>query len=250
MNRSDELSKLQDHIMNHLSCGVLAIDLDYRVIQVNEVGEKILKVNRNEILGESVYDIFPMAPEEVRHVERTVQTGQEYFIEAMPYQWGKFNMYLTVQTKALMDSNKMYGAMVEFRDMTHVYQKQEELIERMEDMAVNVIPLMDQLGLLPIQPVVEEVGFHYLLDIGLQKVADMKVNTLIMDLSSITYLNDDFTEMIAKLCGALNLLGVDIMITGVRPETALRWVSSGTDYIKTTYHPHVQAALSSYKNGR
>ncbi len=236
--------------MNHLTCGVLAIDLDHRVIQINEIGEHILKVTRNEILGESVYDIFPLAPEEVRHVERTVQTGEEFFIEAMPYKWGNFNMYLTVQTKVLIDSNRMYGAMVEFRDMTHVYQKQEELINRMEDMAVNVIPLMDQLGLLPIQPVVEEVGFHYLIDIGLQKVADMKVNTLIMDLSSITYLNDDFTEMIAKLCGALNLLGVNIMITGVRPENALRWVSSGTDYIKTTYHPHVQAALSTYKKGR
>ncbi|WP_226655793.1 STAS domain-containing protein [Pseudalkalibacillus hwajinpoensis] len=244
------MSKLQDHIMNHLTCGVLAIDLDHRVIQINEIGEHILKVTRNEILGESVYDIFPLAPEEVRHVERTVQTGEEFFIEAMPYKWGNFNMYLTVQTKVLIDSNRMYGAMVEFRDMTHVYQKQEELINRMEDMAVNVIPLMDQLGLLPIQPVVEEVGFHYLIDIGLQKVADMKVNTLIMDLSSITYLNDDFTEMIAKLCGALNLLGVNIMITGVRPENALRWVSSGTDYIKTTYHPHVQAALSTYKKGR
>ena len=236
--------------MDHLTCGVLAIDLDHRVIQINEVGEHILKVKRSEVLGESVYDIFPLAPEEVRHVERTVQTGEEFFIEAMPYKWGKFNMYLTVQTKVLIDSNKMYGAMVEFRDMTHIYKKQEELIDRMEDMAVNVIPLMDQLGLLPIQPVVEEVGFHYLIDIGLQKVADMKVSTLIMDLSSITTLNDDFTEMISKLCGALNLLGVNIMITGVRPETALRWVSSGTDYIKTTYHPHVQAALTTYKNGR
>lgn len=244
------MSKLQDHIMDHLTCGVLAIDLDHRVIQINEVGEHILKVKRSEVLGESVYDIFPLAPEEVRHVERTVQTGEEFFIEAMPYKWGKFNMYLTVQTKVLIDSNKMYGAMVEFRDMTHIYKKQEELIDRMEDMAVNVIPLMDQLGLLPIQPVVEEVGFHYLIDIGLQKVADMKVSTLIMDLSSITTLNDDFTEMISKLCGALNLLGVNIMITGVRPETALRWVSSGTDYIKTTYHPHVQAALTTYKNGR
>lgn len=236
--------------MDHLTCGVLAIDLDHRVIQINEVGEHILKVKRSEVLGESVYDIFPLAPEEVRHVERTVQTGEEFFIEAMPYKWGKFNMYLTVQTKVLIDSNIIYGAMVEFRDMTHIYKKQEELIDRMEDMAVNVIPLMDQLGLLPIQPVVEEVGFHYLIDIGLQKVADMKVSTLIMDLSSITTLNDDFTEMISKLCGALNLLGVNIMITGVRPETALRWVSSGTDYIKTTYHPHVQAALTTYKNGR
>lgn len=244
------MSIVQDHILNHISCGILAIDLDFRIIHINEVAEKILKVKREDVLGENVYEVFPLAPEEVRHVERTIETGEEFFIEAMPYSWGVYNLYLTIQTRVLRESDKMYGAMVEFRDMTHLYEKQEELINRMEDMAVNVIPLMDQLGLLPLQPVVEEVGFQFLLDIGLEKVANMKVNTLIIDLSSVTSLNQEFSEMMLKLCGSLNLLGVDIMITGVRAEMAIKWISSGTDYIKTTYHPHVQAAISTYKNSR
>ncbi|MGA9289556.1 MAG: PAS domain-containing protein [Anaerobacillus sp.] len=241
------MSRLQDHIMDHLSCGILAIDLDYRVIQINDVGTKILQINRDDIIGENVFDLFPLAPEEVRHVERTVATGEEYQVEGMPYRWGKYNLFLSIQTKVLRESGQMYGAMVEFSDMTHLYEKQMELIERMENMAVNVIPLMDQLGLLPIQPVVEELGFQYIVDIGLQKVADLKVNTLIIDLSAISSLNEEFSEMITKLCGSLNLLGIDIMITGVRAETAIKWVSSGTDYIKTTYHPHVQAAIKNYK---
>ncbi|WP_347549002.1 PAS domain-containing protein [Pseudalkalibacillus hwajinpoensis] len=241
------MKELHYQIVNHLSTGILAIDLNYKVIHINEIGEKLLEVKREEIMGKCVYELFPSAPEEVRHVERTVKTGEEYHVKSMSYRWGNYNLYLSIKTSVLRNGEVMYGAMVEFTDITHSYEKQVELVNRMEDMAVNVIPLMDQLGLLPIQPVVEEVGFRYILDIGLQKVADRKVNTLIIDLSAISCLNDEFSEMVEKLCSSLNLLGIDIMITGVRAETALKWVSSGNDYIRTTYYPHVQAAIKAYK---
>ncbi|MYL35159.1 hypothetical protein GLW08_03870 [Pontibacillus yanchengensis] len=60
----------------------------------------------------------------------------------MRYKWDDYDLYLSVQTHLLKDEDDVIEAMVEFTGVTQLYEKQLRLINRMEDMAVNVIPLI------------------------------------------------------------------------------------------------------------
>ncbi|MRX73062.1 PAS domain-containing protein [Bacillus lacus] len=85
-------------ILDELNSAVLAIDTSYRITYMNPASEKLLQVDKNDALGISMYDFFPEAPEDYRHVENTVKYQREIVLEAVPLRWGKYNKYLNVQT--------------------------------------------------------------------------------------------------------------------------------------------------------
>ncbi|KGP71148.1 PAS domain-containing protein [Pontibacillus yanchengensis] len=237
------MTYLPGKILNEISIGVLAIDVDYQVISINEMGAQLLQVNREDILGKNVYDLFPDAPSEVRHVERTIETGKEFNIDVMPYKWGKYDLYLSVQTRLLKTDDKVIGAMVEFTDVTQLYNKQLKLINRMEDMAVNVIPLSEGVALLPLQPIIDEVEFRYILDKGIANVSRMRASYLIIDFSTINTVDSYFIERVQQLVKSVSLIGTNVSITGIKPTVARTWIHSVEPSLQVEFHLNLQAAL-------
>ncbi|QHE51740.1 PAS domain-containing protein [Pontibacillus sp. HMF3514] len=232
-----------EQVLDQLSFGVMAIDLDYQIIALNNMGAELLKVNKDDVMGGNVYDLFPSAPNEVRHVERTIETHEEYHVDVMPYHWGDYNLYLSIQTRILKENDEVYGAMVEFTDVTALYEKQLKLINRLEDMAVNVIPLNEGIALLPLQPIIDEVDFHYVLDKSIDRVSKMNVNDLLIDFSAISTVNQEFLEKVNKLIKAVSLIGTRVTITGIRPVVAKEWGFSRDQSFPTEIYPNLKIAL-------
>ncbi|MGI8316245.1 PAS domain-containing protein [Halobacillus mangrovi] len=233
----------KDQVLDQLSLGVMAIDLNFRVTHINKKGECLLQLEGKNIIGGNVYELFPNAPDEVRHVERTVETFEEFKIEAMPYKWGNHDMYLSIQTRLLKDNGEVYGAMVEFNDVTEFYEKEQKMRKWMEDMSVNVIPLSDGIALLPLQPIIDQIEFQYILDRGLHKVANMNANRLIIDCSTISWLDVVFFDKLSMLIQSLSLMGTRVVISGMKPVIATKWVSSNLPQMKVQYYSNLQIAL-------
>ncbi|WP_394218793.1 PAS domain-containing protein [Halobacillus trueperi] len=234
----------ENEVFDQLSLGVMVIDLDYRITQMNRQGAMLLQVNGENFIGESVYDLFPNAPEEVRHVERTLRTSEEFTFEAIPYQWGKYNLYLSIRTRILENNGEVYGAMVEYNDVTNFYEKEQRMRKWMEDMAVNVIPLSNGIVLLPLQPIMEQVEFEYILDQGLHNVVYMKATQVIIDCSTISTVALVFFEKLSKLIQSLSLMGIRTTITGMKPELSKLWVSSNLPALKVKFFTNLQVALN------
>ncbi|WP_198162757.1 PAS domain-containing protein [Halobacillus mangrovi] len=233
----------KDQVLDQLSLGVMAIDLNYQITHINIQGACLLQVEGKNLIGENVYELFPDAPEEVRHVERTIETFEEVKIDAMPYKWGKHDMYLSIQTRLLKDNGKVYGAMVEFNDVTDYFHKEQKMRKWMEDMSVNVIPLSDGIALLPLQPIMDQVEFQYILDRGLHNVANMNANRLIIDCSTISWVDVVFFDKLSKLIQSLSLMGTRVVISGMKPVLATKWVSSNLPQMKVQFYSNLQIAL-------
>lgn len=217
------MNQMSNQMMNHLSFGILALDMDYRITAMNEVGARLLEVNQEEAIGQNVYDLFPDAPEDIRHVERTVKTGEEIELEAMPYQWGKYRLYLSIRTKVLQEGNEQIGALAEFKDITAYHEKQEDLVKNMENMSVTIIPVTNQIALFPLQPVINNLEFHYILDKGVENISNMNVHDLILDFSSIRSVDLEFLSKIEKLIETVKLIGIHVTLTGIQPGVAKEW---------------------------
>ncbi|MGR9050608.1 PAS domain-containing protein [Halobacillus faecis] len=237
-----------NEVFDQLSLGVMAIDLDYRITQLNIQGASLLQVERENVVGKSVYDLFPNAPEEVRYVERTVRTSEEFTFEAIPYLWGNYNLYLSIRTKVLSENGIVYGAMVEYSDVTSYYEKEQRMRKWMEDMSVNVIPLSEGIALLPLQPIMEQIEFQYILDRGLHNVTHMKAHEVIIDCSTISTVDIVFFEKLSKLIQSLSLMGIRVTISGMKPTLSKMWVSSDLPSLKVKFFTNLQVALKELYN--
>lgn len=116
-------------VLDGMDASMVAIDTDYRIITINRAAEKFLGVCRKQILGQSFYQAFPDAPDEVRFVERTLDTEEELRNVELPFVWGEFNHYLSVNTYLLREENgTKYGALLAFSDITQTRRNVNQIL--------------------------------------------------------------------------------------------------------------------------
>ncbi|MCA0987336.1 PAS domain-containing protein [Guptibacillus algicola] len=238
-----DMNGLSRAILDKLSYGVLAIDNDYRITLLNKAGADLLELSPDEVLGENMYEVFEGAPEEVRHVERTVKTHKEYFVDVMPYHYGKYEKYLSIQTRLLRESDTVVGAFVEFTDVSNLYKKQLQLVSRVESLSVNVIPLSEGVAVLPLQSTMDEFEFNHIIDKGVERVSELRVNELIIDLSAIGNIDPVLLANIQKLVNTISIIGTNVMITGIRPSVAIEWTKSNEGNIQARFYSNLGVAL-------
>lgn len=220
----------------------MALDPQYNVIFINDLAKEILGVNGDSVLGRNAYDVWPDAPDDVRFVEKTVRDKEEYYVKAMPYKWGKYNKYLDIRTSILEHQAGFMGAAVFFMDVTDTIAIQRELSERIEELSATLIPLKNKVALLPIYWVPGQSGLK--LERTLKLVSEKTVKSLIIDLSTVRDPDSEFIESLKKAKQALELLGVEVLISGIRPELARKWVETETAYNDFKFINNVSTGLS------
>ncbi|WP_409252311.1 PAS domain-containing protein [Bacillus sp. SCS-153A] len=223
-----QFNELTLNAMDFLKNAIFIIDADYSIVYMNPACERLLKVNKEDVLHMNAYDLFPDAPEDVRHVENTVKFGKTVQIKRMPYQFGEFNCYFDLETHLLKENDTILGAMAEFSDVTEFVQEEEKIKLHLEQMASNIILLPDEKGILPLnQTIIDDLEIDLITQKVLISVSEKKLSSLIVDLSSILEANQHFFHSINGLLKALKLLGVNVSLTGMRPAVAHKMVSSG-----------------------
>ncbi|WP_421382216.1 PAS domain-containing protein [Bacillus salacetis] len=229
MNNSKfQMNEHNANAMDFLKNAILIIDTDYSIVYLNPACEKLLKVKKEDVLQKNAYDLFPDAPEDVRHIENTIKYEEPVKVERMPYQFGDFNSYFDLETHLLEENGIIIGAMAEFTDVTEYVKKEEKFKFNLEQMASNIILLPEGKGILPLnQTIIDDLEIDMIIQRVLLSVSEQKLSSLIVDLSSIIEANQHFFHSISGLLSALRLLGVNVSITGMKPAAAQGMVTSG-----------------------
>lgn len=228
--------------MDFLKHAIFIIDAEYSIVYLNPACERLLKLKKEDVLHMNAYDLFPEAPEDVRHVENTVKFGKTVKVKRMPYQFGEFNSYFDLETHLLEENGKILGAMAEFSDVTEFVQEEERFKSHLEQMASNIILLPEGKGILPLnQTIIDDLEIDLITQRVLISVSKKKLSSLIVDLSSIIEANQHFFHSINGLLKALKLLGVNVSLTGMRPAVAQKMVSSGVSVDQ--YNVHIIRSL-------
>lgn len=231
-------------MLNSVTEAAMALDPQHNVIFINDLAKEILGVNGDSVLGRNAYDIWPDAPDDVRFVEKTVRDKEEYYVKAMPYKWGKYNKYLDIRTSILEHQGGFIGAAVFFMDVTDTIVIQNELSERIEELSATLIPLKNKVALLPIYWMPGQSGLK--LERTLKQVSEKTVKSLIIDLSTVRDPDSEFLKTLQKAKQALELLGVEVLISGIRPELARKWVETESDYNDFKFINNVSTGLSRF----
>jgi rsbT co-antagonist protein RsbR len=102
--------------------------------------------------------------------------------------------------------------------LTHVRQELEALVSAL---TVPVVPVADEIGLLPLVGALDGQRLAAIERQTLQFVSERRMRALVIDLSGATGMQAESARNIVRICTALSLLGVAPVLAGLGPQSAL-----------------------------
>lgn len=119
-------------ILNNVHLGIIVINLNLQVVEINRMACEILGVSKEMIVGKTFLEVFPDLPEEHNMLPKSLIEGVTY--QNKPYTWmtnGK-TYELLLDSQLLYDEkDELIGAYVIFKDVTNL----RDINERMQHSA-------------------------------------------------------------------------------------------------------------------
>jgi len=130
-NRLREITSLKaytDNILSSMTNGLITIDLEGRIVTLNEMAEQILGKRREEVvrlaLGQAFGDNHPLH----RMMAETLSHEEGIFHSEIELKRGETSLWLTASTSLLTDGEgKRMGALIIFQDITEIKALEEKL---------------------------------------------------------------------------------------------------------------------------
>ena len=130
-SRLHEISSLKaytDNILSSMTNGLITIDLEKRIVTLNEMAEQILGKKREEVVGITLDQVFGNNCPLHRIMAETLSKGEGIFYSELELKKGGASLWLTASTSLLADGEgKRMGAMVLFQDITEIKALEEKL---------------------------------------------------------------------------------------------------------------------------
>jgi len=130
-NRLREITSLKaytDNILSSMTNGLMTIDLEEKVVTLNEMAEQILEKRREEIVGLPLNHAFGDGHPLTRMMTQTLSQEEEIFHSELELKRGEANLWLMASTSLLADGDgRKMGAMIVFQDITEIKALEEKL---------------------------------------------------------------------------------------------------------------------------
>ncbi|WP_129630707.1 STAS domain-containing protein [Candidatus Oscillochloris fontis] len=117
------------------------------------------------------------------------------------------------------------------------------------DLTVPLLPIADQVLVLPLVGTLDNERLGFIEERALKTIHERHVSTLIIDLTGITVVDTDVARRLIVLVNAVNLLGTQVLLAGIRSEVAQTLVELRIDFGRLTIVRDIHAALAYASNG-
>nr|WP_231618159.1 STAS domain-containing protein [Fictibacillus sp. 23RED33] len=128
-------------------------------------------------------------------------------------------------------------------------RKSEEILEKtrseLRELSTPVVPIENGLAVLPLIGSIDADRTEHLMNFVLPKIPELQVECLIMDFSGIVVMDTEVAGHIFNVYRVLGLLGIEVLVTGLRPALAISAVSEGIDFSSIKTFANVKQAIES-----
>lgn len=115
----------------------------------------------------------------------------------------------------------------------------------LEELSVPVVPITNNVAVVPIIGEIDTHRSQLILEVTMEESSKRELEYLILDVTGVPMVDTMVADNLFKVIYALRLLGVDTIITGIRPEIAQTIVSIGIDFKGVTTFADLPTALAS-----
>jgi rsbT co-antagonist protein RsbR len=131
-------------------------------------------------------------------------------------------------------------------------QVKDEIIKKAQQevlkLSVPVVPIQDKTAVLPLIGSIDSERAEYILENVILKILEMKVEYLIVDFSGILNIDTIAERYLFDIYSVLRLQGIEVMMTGIRPELAQTVVRNGIDFSSIKTYATVKQAIATQES--
>ncbi|PEA35993.1 histidine kinase [Priestia megaterium] len=224
----------------------LIIHSNHKIIYVNHAAEHFFRGKREDIIGASPLDIFQETSKAA--IRKRIQSAYERpaeLIEETIFRLDGTTVNVELYCHPLLLGDKKV-IQTYVRDITVKKEsetRQKEIIKQINELSTTLVPLLEGIAVLPLVGSIDEERANQLLMAVPVKVQTQNVNCLIIDFSGIYTLNSIVTEHLFKINSVMSLLGMQCILTGLRPELSRSAVQLGINLDSTRTMATVKNAL-------
>jgi rsbT co-antagonist protein RsbR len=117
----------------------------------------------------------------------------------------------------------------------------------MAELSAPVVPLQEGVAVLPLIGNIDAYRANYILEKAVPKIAELDIKYLIVDFSGILNIDLEIAQYLYNIESVLRLIGVQTVVTGLRPKLAQTIVQGGIDMSSLKTFAQVKQALESIK---
>lgn len=265
-------AKLAAYLMDHTES--LSMEIVESVIQT--MGLRIPEEEKNQaiamyiellgFLGKSIVEDHEEVPEDLliwskKNAHQQAAAGGEISEIAVRYPptRGIFNDLLTKLSKEfglsveenafiikrvnrLLDVS-LNETIFAFEKLTEQYKEKTQ--KEMAELSAPVVLIKEGVVVLPLIGVIDSYRARYILDKVVPKISELQVDFVITDCSGLLKIDTEIVSYLRQLSEVLQLLGINAILTGLRPELTQFIVNSGIDMSSIITFAHVKQALES-----
>ena len=214
-----------------------------RIIDVNQQFVRMIGVTQEEAIGRSPLDFT--APEAREEALRAIQSGSEepYDTIMLRSDGGRIVVRARgrmferrgrkIRITALFDVTAQRQAEEALRQVSlreETLRIQDELVARI---SAPLLPISDNAIVMPLIAEVNEGRAVQVMETLTAGVVTYRAHYAILDVTGVDGLDGRAVDLLVSAARAVALLGAEMIVTGIRPELALRLVDYDLGHIKT-----------------
>jgi PAS domain S-box-containing protein len=142
-----------------------------------------------------------------------------------------------------------------FRDVTERKRAEQERVQLQEEiiraqtaalakLSTPLIPVSDRVMVMPLIGTVDARRAQDVLDTLLHGIADSKAEVAILDITGVPLVDAQVANGLVRAAHAVQLLGAQVVLTGIRPEVAQTLVGLGVDLSGIITRSTVQSGIA------
>ncbi|WP_191560375.1 STAS domain-containing protein [Metabacillus idriensis] len=156
--------------------------------------------------------------------------------------WEYVEKYISIHKDGITSADILYWSKSIHSAFDHAielftryyYQVSDARIEAQKTiiykLTTPIIPISDEIGILPIVGDIDTHRAQLISETAIKKAEELKLNYIVVDISGVLLIDTMVAGQLFKMIQMLKLLGIDVTITGIRPEIAQTATQLGIDF--------------------
>ncbi|WP_170319507.1 PAS domain S-box protein [Polyangium spumosum] len=224
-----------DSVFASMADALVVADASGDIQTVNRATTELLGFTDRELLGKSVSALFAPLAEDLDPARILSLRGHELQCATKA---GAL-LEVSVSTSPLQNGSTIEGFVCVLRDITDRKRADEERM-RLEEairakndlirtMSTPLIPITDEIVVMPLVGTLDQERADQVIESLLRGVSTMKPRVAILDITAVPVVDAEVAGALVRAAHAARMLGVEVVLTGLRAEVAKTLVDMGLD---------------------
>ena len=160
----------------------------------------------------------------------------------------KFGLTVVENAKATRGINAILDVSLNetfyaFERLSERYQAETQM--ELLNLSAPIVPVLEDVVVLPLIGVMDSYRIAHIMDNVIPRIAEKNVQHVITDFSGVLTIDDQIAQSLQQIGSTLQLMGIHVIIAGLRPDLVQTIVHSGIDMLDTDAYATVKQALES-----